>query len=505
MKSPKIPRDPFLRLLLTALGIYCIAYICRASFLLGQTRFFTLFDDAMISLRYARNLAYGDGLVWNPGERVEGITNPLWTLLMVPWQTLLPIEWVALPVQLLSASCLLLNVIQVYRLAEMLAPSSRATARVAAVFTATYYSLNNWGMLGMEVGLLALLLTSAARLALQKPQRPWLLYALLLLGIWTRLDFLVPALVLSFVAARKPLGIATLLLLGIGLPTLLRVLYYGDPLPNTYYLKLTGYPLGLRVTRGLYVFWTFLWSVKFLPILWPLFYGIRQRGPAMLLCLIFLTQCAYSIWVGGDAWEGWGANRYISTAISLLFVVLAQAVVALAKDRRLWLLGLTALLVLLNNSRNGVKSLGRALLVVPPVYAHGGLGDNDNLLLTVRGLIVKDITQSDAVVAVTTAGHGPFFMERRCLDGLGKCDPVIAHQPMHQAPLGRSVYTWFYPGHLKFDGTYTIGVKKPDVVIEYKDSPGPEYERLNTGVGPLWLRTDSTKIHRDRLARHRRP
>ncbi len=32
-------------------------------------------DDAFISFRYARHLVEGHGLVWNPGERVEGYTN----------------------------------------------------------------------------------------------------------------------------------------------------------------------------------------------------------------------------------------------------------------------------------------------------------------------------------------------------------------------------------------------------------------------------------------------
>ena len=32
-------------------------------------------DDAYISMRYAANLLSGEGLVWNPGERVEGYTN----------------------------------------------------------------------------------------------------------------------------------------------------------------------------------------------------------------------------------------------------------------------------------------------------------------------------------------------------------------------------------------------------------------------------------------------
>ena len=39
-------------------------------------------DDAFISYRYAKHLIEGQGLVFNPGERVEGITNPLFTLLV---------------------------------------------------------------------------------------------------------------------------------------------------------------------------------------------------------------------------------------------------------------------------------------------------------------------------------------------------------------------------------------------------------------------------------------
>ncbi len=39
-------------------------------------------DDAFISLRYAQNLVDGHGLVYNPGEYVEGYTNLSWTLLL---------------------------------------------------------------------------------------------------------------------------------------------------------------------------------------------------------------------------------------------------------------------------------------------------------------------------------------------------------------------------------------------------------------------------------------
>ncbi|HEV8537783.1 MAG TPA: hypothetical protein VGR15_02570, partial [Bacteroidota bacterium] len=39
-------------------------------------------DDAFISFRYADNLVRGFGLVWNPGDHVEGYTNFLWTLVI---------------------------------------------------------------------------------------------------------------------------------------------------------------------------------------------------------------------------------------------------------------------------------------------------------------------------------------------------------------------------------------------------------------------------------------
>ena len=46
---------------------------------LAETAWF-LTDDAFISFRYARNLLEGNGLVFNPGERVEGYSNFLWVL-----------------------------------------------------------------------------------------------------------------------------------------------------------------------------------------------------------------------------------------------------------------------------------------------------------------------------------------------------------------------------------------------------------------------------------------
>ena len=60
------------------LAIACLPWLILLGCLTYVTWFLT--DDAFISFRYARNLLEGHGLVFNPGERVEGYSNFLWVL-----------------------------------------------------------------------------------------------------------------------------------------------------------------------------------------------------------------------------------------------------------------------------------------------------------------------------------------------------------------------------------------------------------------------------------------
>src|SRR5215469_5761701 len=68
-----------LSLMLLAFGGLYAIIVLRTTFFHNGHLIGTLFDDALISLRYALNFNEGYGLVWNLGEatRVEGYTNPL--------------------------------------------------------------------------------------------------------------------------------------------------------------------------------------------------------------------------------------------------------------------------------------------------------------------------------------------------------------------------------------------------------------------------------------------
>src|ERR671914_1690367 len=127
---PETRRFSFpLALLLLLLTLWGGWFIYRTSFVVEGRRYFCLFDDAMISMTYARNLVEGHGLNWARwGEPVEGFTHPLWVLLMVPVNALpVPLPDRSLLIQILSLLTLAGTVVAVRRLVldHFSAPNAR--------------------------------------------------------------------------------------------------------------------------------------------------------------------------------------------------------------------------------------------------------------------------------------------------------------------------------------------------------------------------------------------
>jgi hypothetical protein len=208
LRLPSLPARRWLWPVAFAVSALYAWYIARASFDLDGLRGFSLFDDAMISMRYARNLVHGAGLRWNPdAPAVEGYSNFLWTLWMALLQTLpLPQRSVSLGVSLTSLALLVSNLWLVRALvvrAGGLAPS----AVFAVIFSAVFYPLVFWSLRGVEVGLIAVLVDAAILLAWRAEESPeprarWLLALVLSLLVLVRDDALVPAIViLGFLAS----------------------------------------------------------------------------------------------------------------------------------------------------------------------------------------------------------------------------------------------------------------------------------------------------------------
>ena len=444
-------------------------------------------------MRYAKNLVTGKGLVMNPGERVEGITNPLWTMYMALIH-LLPVAQskICLLIQITGAILLVANLFIVMKIARLISGNSFQVSSGAMILTAFYLPLINWSLQGMEVSLITLMVSIAAWKSIQCTKTDsFSLWLFVLLGIGTlvRIDMAVPFLgVWLFLIMVQPsqrkknffwgLGIFVFFM---GAQTLFRLLYYGDALPNTYYLKMTGYPVFLRISRGVIVFVKFIWDLN------PLFFVL----PVILLIMdydnfkgilgwIFGLQCLYSIYVGGDAWEQFGgSNRYISIVMPLFFVLFSYA---LYRTKELFITILAnaesmcksivpfcvkycfTILLLLSfiqfNSNEGPLSLSGFVFFERPI----GVDGIEDMVET--ALIIRDISTDDTRIAVTWAGALPYFSERYTVDILGKTDVFIAHEEMRQAS-GLGKYVHFYPGHLKYNYEYSIGKMKPDIIVKF--------------------------------------
>ncbi len=114
--------------MLVGWALYAGVFIYLSSTVVGGVRYFLLFDDEMISMRYAANLAHGYGLVWNPhGVHVEGFTNPLWVFIMAFFH-LLPVSLakMSLLVELLALALGVVNLVLVWRLANIVSASKAA-------------------------------------------------------------------------------------------------------------------------------------------------------------------------------------------------------------------------------------------------------------------------------------------------------------------------------------------------------------------------------------------
>lgn len=531
----------YFAVILIGFCIYAGLFIYRTSFLVDGRRYFCLFDDEMVSMRYAKNFSEGKGLVWNPGERVEGYTNPAWVLLMT-FIHLFPVDpsKVSILVQISGAIFLIVTLIFLRKIANFISNESTPVTLAATCLTAFYYPLLNWSLQGLEVSLLILVVTAGLWIAtrcMRSGQFSYFLYPMLGASTLVRLDMAVFYLLMFFflfiadpVHRKKhwKYGLACLIVF-VSIQTIFRFLYYGELLPNTYYLKMTGFPLSFRLSRGLFVFGWFVWHMN-----WVLFLIafsallFRRDKYILLLYCTFIAQAAYSIYVGGDSWEGsGGANRFLSIAMPAFFTLFALALIRLIQlvmnhlslsprssryAPKLASIFLVFASLLSFNSFNEPTSLLQWLLIK---RAHSV---EDNIVAVQIAEDLKKITTPDAKIAGVRAGVTPYFVDRYWVDLLGKNDKRIArekmkflkgHERFEKAQLSPPSAFFqlisFYPGHQKWNYEYSIGKRKPDLIVQLWKNPeeADPFLKDYTGVEirnvVLLLRKQSPAIRWDRI------
>ncbi|NPV56166.1 MAG: hypothetical protein HPY76_05750, partial [Anaerolineae bacterium] len=308
------------------------AWLARVASLLAlllmmalATRRAWLSDDAYITFRTVDNFINGYGLNWNPAERVQSYTHPLWMFLLSA-ATLFTHEFYVTPI-LLSLALTAICGILLWRTSD----SSKTAAPLLLLlsFSPIFIDFSTGGLENpLSHALMAAFLLVYLR---GKPTRlrPLWLSLLASLAAFNRLDTMLlylPALLAVWLKERKwsTLGWLTLGQTPLVLWEAFSLLYYGFPFPNTFYAKLnTGIPQAELWQHG----WYYLQhALRFDPLLPAMLLAVivfvlwRRRLDVAAIVVGMLLYLVYILSIGGDFMGG----RFFSVLMVAGAGILAQ-------------------------------------------------------------------------------------------------------------------------------------------------------------------------------------
>jgi hypothetical protein len=298
-------------------------------------------EDAYITFRYAKNLAIGNGLVYNPGERVMGFSSPLWTVWnALGWRvTGHPVEWARGWSVAADALTLVIGAGLLRR------HCARAAAWCFAWFFAGWPFLAAVAVSGMESSLVLALMALAAALVERRSRFSGPVLAALALA---RPEGLAAAAVIAIGARGRDRAVA-LALTGLGIASLW--VYFGSPIPQSVIAKAAVYgqpgplegrfwwdwllPFPVagppRTSEGVHLF---ILSVLMAPALAmgaPVLWRLRRSALGLLAGAALLIWLAYAIL--GVAYFFW----YLVTPLAGLLLVASVGMPRVVRGRALYL------------------------------------------------------------------------------------------------------------------------------------------------------------------------
>ncbi|MCB9546442.1 MAG: hypothetical protein H6706_11405 [Myxococcales bacterium] len=476
--------------LLLAVGGLCLAHALVFDF---------VNDDAFISFRYADNLVQHGELVFNLGERVEGYTNFLWTLMMagVMGLGLDPVPWS----KGLGIALALLTLALVARFTGRMGKKGPGDA-LAPLLLAAAPAYACWATGGLETALFTCLVTAGWTQFLQERDRedlfPWS-------GVWFALSAMTRPEGMLFFGLTGLFRLGQLVgrrswpqrrdwIWGAGFLAVFgpyyawRTIYYGWPFPNTWYVK-----------SGAKSFWgpggRYAWDWIATHFLWlvPAFAAVRRGWPAgregRLLALAGLYTVAMTVHVMRVGGDFMALHRFLVPLMPILAVVAANGILGLVDALRARGVG---------RLRLGVAgAVVAAFLTVHVVQvdrdalkvdSHGGVDSIGWLAwfadqCTTIGRWLAENTEEGDVLATTAAGIIPYYARRPTLDLLGLNDAWIAHnvpasgnRPGHtkHAPPGYDAEkgVTLFIGHPEPSGGRPRGGARPGYQWESVQIPG---------------------------------
>lgn len=391
-------------------------------------------DDAFIVFRYADHLAAGHGPIFNPGERVEGYTSPLWLALLALGirAGVRPEIFAPLLGAGLAAGTLIAVVVLLVCRGKAPFPFAFLVAGCSAWAA--------WATGGLETSLFTSLVTFAFFATLEETgprstaARLRASSALVALATMTRPDGLLVACCLGLYLARKlrtrnPRALiawaAGWVLPFVG-QSLARYAYYGRWWPNTAAVKSGGL---VMLPSGLGYLGDALVRLPLLPVILVLVAQAIVLSPKslgkdrnVLAALVVIPYLAFVAWAGGDFMDQF---RFVAPLVPILLWVTSESLTELAP--RLGRAGPIAVTLFVASwLALGVLGSRRSLEV-----AHAHHVDSIGLLRkhvtdwSAIGIRLRSLAAPTDSVAVTAAGCIPYWSGLFTIDQFGLVAPDL--------------------------------------------------------------------------------
>lgn len=454
------------------------------------TPFMGVVDDAWITYAYARNLAEGHGIAYNPGERVEGCTAFLHMVILAPF------SWLTRRLDIVATVLNILAWAAVASLAwSFIRRRDGGQVGVLGLFAASFITLGMsglaWAYAGMEMPLVALAWLGAAKVHLLERERnrwPWISALIVVVAGLLRPDGILVAVPLALsIWIEKPkqynwgkaIVFSAIVLTLFGGYWLWRWHYFGYPLPNTFYAKVTRTSVSLSMTGARYVLrWIFGMVVPLLVIVAMIYARGRRAVPrwVRLMSGLVLTSMAYCLLVGSDFFS---YHRFLLPSYAAMVLVgWWYGVGALTRYRQRFGAGVSTrkskivkvmlLLVCLNvvyfvspskpaNAPNSASRGCISLFYPPQGLVHAFIVRNTRDWAEVAQKL-DHLTPAEATIATIPIGAMGYYTHRRVIDMVGLTDVHIAHT---EVPTGEAI-----TGHEKYDIDYVLA-RRPSLIYTW--------------------------------------
>ncbi len=430
-----------------------VAALVALSLLMADFRL----DDSFLSYRTARNIAQGEGFVYNIGQPTLSITNPFYTLLLALLFLLVPnlplLGWA------LSVTSIVAGAVLMARLAR---PAGEAASLGAAFFYAGFPLL--WLTLGLETTFLIALGLLAVWLY-EREELVWLA-VVLAVGTITRPDMPVLAAVLSvdyLLRRRRVPWLPLAVYLGVLLPwTAFSLLTFNSPLPSSLGAKsaqtalgITGLSQGATFVGGLGLIFGALvaQSWLWLPVIALALAGVsclRRARWALLLLAWGVAHLIGYVALGVAPYRWYYAP--LVPGLAACFGLGVDWLTQRLPERRRWLAPMLSLTVLAAASARSFSLIDLTMRRGEPFIAARSpamfplLPTVDWGIYQESGQWLRDNTPPEAVIGVAEVGQLGYYAERTMIDYLGLIQPEVA-----QAVRRRDIYWWlprFMPDYL---------------------------------------------------------